>query len=363
VTTVGYVLRRLAASALLLLLLTLLTFTLYRAIPANPAGFLVDLSPGHAPSPEQIARAEKALGVDKPLWEQYGLYLWRAVHGDLGLAYEGTTFVPLTNERTGQAVAPAVLHAAMVTGSLVIGGALFALLLSIPLGAIAASRPRSLTDRTILVVTLIGICTHPLVVALLLQQFPGRQWGIAPASGYCRFFGAAQTTIDPATFRPALGCAGPGAWASHLVLPWITFALFFLAVYTRLVRVRMIEVMDEPFIRTAAAKGASRSRIVRHHALRNAMSPVLALVGMDIGLALGIALYIESVYRLPGLGLTTLAALNGTVGFDLPMILGVVLAIGLVIIVLNFAIDLVILWMDPRAAQAGTRRTAVGRVV
>ncbi len=361
-TTTGYVLRRLGASVLLLLLLTLLTFTLYRAIPANPAGFLVDLSPGHVPPPAEIARAEKALGVDKPLWEQYGLYVWRAAHGDLGIAYQGTRFVTLSNERTGQPVGRAVVRAAMVTGSLVLGGALFALLLSIPLGAIAASRPRSLTDRTILVVTLIGICTHPLVVALLLQQFPGRQWGLAPSSGYCSFFGTAQTSLDPVTSRHVTSCAGPVAWGSHLVLPWITFALFFLAVYTRLVRVRMIEVMDEPFIRTAAAKGASRARIVRHHALRNAMSPVLALVGMDIGLALGIALYIESVYRLPGLGLTTLSALNGSAGFDLPMILGIVLVIGLVIVVLNFAIDLIILWMDPRAAQTGTRGSAVGRI-
>jgi hypothetical protein len=83
---------------------------------------------------------------------------------------------------------------------------------------------------------------------------------------------------------------------------------------------------------------------------------------MDVGLALGIALYIESVYRLPGLGLTTLSALNGGVGFDLPMILGIVLVVGIVIIVLNFAIDLIVLWMDPRAAQAGTRRSAVGRI-
>ncbi|HVN61013.1 MAG TPA: ABC transporter permease [Gaiellaceae bacterium] len=361
--TFGYALRRLGASVLMLLVLTLLTFALYRAIPANPAGFLVDLSPGHVPKPAEIARARKALGVDRPLWEQYGLYLWRVAHGDLGIAFEGTRAVPLSNERTGQAVGPAVVHAAMVTGSVVVGGALFALLLSVPLGAIAASRPRSLTDRTILVVSLIGICTHPLVVALLLQQFPGRRWGLAPPGNYCPFFGTSQPgPFDFSAVTRAVSCGGPTAWASHLILPWITFALFFLAIYTRLVRVRMIEVMDEPFIRTAAAKGASRSRVVRHHALRNAMSPVLTLVGMDIGLALGIALYIESVYRLPGLGLTTLGALSGGAGYDLPMILGVVLVIGVVIIAVNFAIDLAVLWMDPRAAQGGTRRSAVGRI-
>ena len=271
------------------------------------------------------------------------------VHGDLGIAYQGTTLTP-DGSRVGTPVGPAVVRATLVTGALVIGGALLALLISIPLGAIAAAKPRSATDRTILAVSLVGICTHPLVVALLLQQFPGNRWGIAPARGYCPFFGTAGEPgkFDGFSLSQDLGCAGPTAWASHLILPWITFSLFFVAIYTRLVRVRMIEVMDEPYIRTAEAKGMPRARVVRHHALRNAMSPVLTLVGMDIGLALGIALYVESVYRLPGLGLTTLSALNGDTGFDLPMILGVVLVIGLVIVVANFIIDLVVSWMDPR---------------
>jgi peptide/nickel transport system permease protein len=344
----------------MLFVLVTLTFALYQAIPANPAGFLVDMQKA---KPDQIAKAEKALGLDKPLYEQYGLYLWRMAHGDLGIAYQDTALT-YNGDRIGKAVGPAVVRAAMVTGSLVLGGAVLALLLSIPLGAIAASRPRSWLDRTILAVSLIGICTHPLVVALLLQQFPGRSWGIAPPSGYCPFFGTAgePAKFDYFSLSQDLGCAGPRAWATHLILPWITFALFFLAIYTRLVRVRMLEVMEEPFIRTAAAKGASAQRIVRHHALRNAMGPVLTLAAMDVGLALGIALYIESVYRLPGLGLTTLSALNGTVGFDLPMILGIVLVVGIVIIALNFAIDLIVAWMDPRAAQAGTRKSAIGRI-
>jgi peptide/nickel transport system permease protein len=360
VTTLGYVLRRLSASVVMLFLLVTLTFALYQAIPSNPAGFLVDMQKA---TPDQIDKAEEALGLHEPLYEQYGLYLWRALHGDLGIAYESSSLT-YNGDRVGKAVAPAVFRAALVTGSLVVGGAVLALLLSIPLGAIAASRPRSWLDRGILAFSLIGICTHPLVVALLLQQFPGNRWGLAPPNGYCSFFGTAGEAgkQDYFSLSQDLGCAGPRAWATHLILPWITFALFFLAIYTRLVRVRMIEVMDEPFIRTASAKGASVPRIVRHHALRNAMGPVLTLAAMDVGLALGIALYIESVYRLPGLGLTTLSALNGDVGFDLPMILGIVLVVGIVIVVLNFAIDLIILWMDPRAAQAGTRRSAIGRI-
>ena len=359
-TTLGYALRRLGVSILLLLLLTFLTFSLYKAIPANPAGFLVDMQKA---TPDQIAKAEAALHLHDSFFKQYGDYLWRLVHGDLGIAYQNT-FLTADGSRVGTPVGPAVVRAALVTGALVIGGALVALLISIPLGAISAAKPRSATDRTILAVSLIGICTHPLVVALLLQQFAGNRWGIAPARGYCPFFGTAGEPgqFDGFSLSQDLGCAGPTAWASHLILPWITFALFFVAIYTRLVRVRMIEVMDEPYIRTAEAKGMPRRRVVRHHALRNAMSPVLTLVGMDIGLAIGIALYVESVYRLPGLGLSTLGALNGDTGFDLPMILGIVLVIGLVIVVANFAIDLIVAWMDPRAAEAGTRGSAVGRV-
>ncbi len=359
-TTAGYLLRRLGASALMLLLLVTLTFALYQLIPANPAGFLVDMQKA---TPEQVDKAETALGLHKPLYEQYGLYLWRALHGDLGIAYQSSSLT-YNGDRVGKAVAPAVVHAALVTGSLVIGGALLALLISIPLGAIAAARPHSFLDRTILAVSLIGICTHPLVVALLLQQFPGNRWGLAPPSGYCPFFGTAgqPSKLDYFSLSQGLGCAGPRAWATHLILPWITFALFFLAIYTRFVRVRMLEVMDEPFIRTAAAKGVSRTGIVRGHALRNAMPPVLTLAGMDVGLALGIALYVESVYRLPGLGLSTLSALNGTQGFDLPMILGIVLVVGFVIVVVNLVIDLVVAWMDPRATQGSTRQSVVGRI-
>ena len=257
-TTVGYALRRLGISILLLLLLSFLTFSLYKAIPANPAGFLVDMQKA---TPDQIAKAEAALDLHDSFFKQYGDYLWRLVHGDLGIAYQGTTLTP-DGSRVGTPVGPVVVRAALVTGSLVIGGALLALLISIPLGAIAAAKPRSATDRSILAVSLIGICTHPLVVALLLQQFAGNQWGIAPARGYCSFFGTVGEPgkFDGFSLSQDLGCAGPTAWASHLILPWITFALFFVGIYTRLVRVWMIEVMDEPYIRTAEAKGMPRAR-------------------------------------------------------------------------------------------------------
>ena len=94
-------------------------------------------------------------------------------------------------------------------------------------------------------------------------------------------------------------CGGPADWAAHLALPWLTFALFFVALYLRMVRTRMIEVLDEPYVRTARAKGASEPQVVRRHALRNGISPIVTMIGMDIGMAIGIAMYIETVFGLP----------------------------------------------------------------
>ena len=150
-------------------------------------------------------------------------------------------------------------------------------------------------------------------------------------------------------------CGGIGAWADHLVLPWITFALFFVALYMRIVRARMLEVLDEPFIRTARAKGASELRVIRSHALRNAIAPVVTMTAMDAGMAIGIAMYIETVFGLPGLGRTLIRALAGFQGYDLPVILAVTLAAAAAIIFLNLVADLVLLALDPTVARRGGR--------
>jgi peptide/nickel transport system permease protein len=350
----GYVVRRLLVALVLVWLLSVITFVMYFKIPADPAGVLVDMQKA---TPDQIAKAHHALGVDRPVYVQYGKYVWRAVHGDFGFSWATAGF--FGGQVDGVPVAPLIVDASRVTGSLVLGGIGLLLLIAIPLGTFVATRPRSWVDRATIGFSVAAISTHPLVVGLLLQLFVGNRWHIAPPSGYCPFHGR---VIDPANSTTFLGsvenlptCGGPVDWASHLVLPWLTFALFFVALYLRMVRTRMLEVLSEPYVRTARAKGASELRVVRAHALRNGISPIVTMIGMDAGMAIGIAMYIETVFGLPGLGRTTISALNNASGFDLPVIVGITLAAGLAIILLNLVVDLALLAIDPTISRRRVR--------
>jgi peptide/nickel transport system permease protein len=348
---IGYVLRRLGIAIVLIWIVSVVTFALYVTVPEEPAGFLVDLQ--HA-TPAQIADARHALGVDKPILTRYGDYVWRALHGDLGISWQGAG--PFGNEIQGIPVGPMLWDALRVTGSLVLGGLALMLVIAVPLGILAASRPRSWVDRLSVALGLAAISTHPLVVGLLLQLFAGTRWGTVPASGYCPLIGTGPKPPPLGIALPPPGeCGGVADWASHLLLPWLTFALFFVALYMRVVRARMIEVLDEPYIQTARAKGASETQVIRGHALRNAAPPLVTMLGMDAGMAIGIAMYVESVYRLPGLGRTAVLALGGPAGIDLPVVLGVTLVAAAVVILLNLAVDLIVLVVDPRISRTGVR--------
>ena len=345
-----FLVRRLIASVVLLLLLTLITFFVFWKIPSQPAAFLIDL---RYATPAQIQQARHVLGADRPVWVQYGKFVWRAAHGDLGRTWNSQRGGFSVREPNGKPVSREVLHAAAVTGSVVLGGVVLLLLVAIPLGLLSASRPRSLIDRLAVAIGIAGISTHPLVVGLLLQLFVGGRWHLAPQSGYCDFLPTGNS--DPNAFDAQAACSGPIGWASHLVLPWITFALFFVALYSRMVRARMLEVLDEPYVRTARAKGAKERRVILGHALPNTVLPLVTMTAMDIGTAVGIATYIEAVFRLPGLGLQTIRALSG-VAADLPLLIGIVVVTGTIIIVLNFLVDIVAVILDPTIT-----RTAGGR--
>jgi peptide/nickel transport system permease protein len=250
-----------------------------------------------------------------------------------------------------------VWKAALVTASLVLGGFVLLLLIAVPLGTFAATRPRSLIDRLSLGLSVAAISTHPLVVGLLLQLFVGNKWKLLPASGYCTVSTPSKASITAwERFAPTgtqKPCGGMGEWAWHLLLPWITFALFFVALYMRIVRARMLEVLEEPWVRTARAKGASEFRVIRVHALRNAIAPIVTMTAMDAGMAIGIAMYIETVFGLPGLGRTMIRALAGFQGYDLPVILAVTMVAAAAIIVLNLVADIVLLAIDPTVARRG----------
>jgi peptide/nickel transport system permease protein len=346
-----FVVRRLASSIVLLLLLTLITFVVFSRIPSNPAAFLIDL---RYATPAQVQHARHVLGADKPIFVQYGRFVWRALHGDLGRSYRqqrGGFTVPSS---TGTPVAGQVLRAGAVTGAIAFGGAILLFLVSVPLGMLAASRPRSTVDRAAAGVSMFGISTHPLVVALLLQLFLASKWRLLPQTGYCDFF---PKSVSATSYDPAAACSGPGGWAEHLAIPWIVFALFFVALYSRMVRARMLEVLDQPYIRTARAKGASQRRVMFRHALPNTALPIITMVAMDIGTAVGICVYIEAVFRMPGLGYTTIQSMGGA-GLDLPMLVGITLFTGTVIIVLNLLVDLIAVVLDPtirHSPRAGRR--------
>jgi peptide/nickel transport system permease protein len=234
-----------------------------------------------------------------------------------------------------QEVNDIVFRAAPVTASLVFGGAIVWLTLALPIGIVSALRPRSLVDRAGMVFVLIGLSAHPVWIGLIFAYLFGYKLGLTPIAGYCDFINPAESAE----------CGGPVQWAYHMLLPWVTFAILFAALYVRLIRANVMETMNEDYVRTARSKGAPEQRVIRSHILRNSLLPVVTILGMDIGLALGGAIFTESIYSLPGLGRQVLLSYQN---FDLPVILGVVVFATICIIVFNLVVDLLYAWVDPR---------------
>jgi peptide/nickel transport system permease protein len=314
-----YLIRRVLWAAVLFVVVTMVTYVIFFIIPADPA----KLACGQRATQSCIKLARHSMGLDKPVYAQYGRFLWKLVyHHDLGRSYVDR-----------QSVNATVARAAPVTASLVLGGAILWLLISVPIGVLSALKPRSLLDRFAMVFVLVGVSAHPVWLGLIFAYVIGFKLGLTPITGYCDFF------------NPTTDCGGPVQWAYHLVLPWLTFAILFAALYVRMIRANVMEAAAEDYVRTARAKGASESRVVTRHVLRNALLPVVTILGLDIGAALGGALFTESVYSLPGLGQTALTAI-GT--FDLPTVQGIVVFATLCIIVANLFVDLLYGVIDPR---------------
>jgi peptide/nickel transport system permease protein len=309
----------------LFLAVTVITYVIFFIIPADPAS----LACGKACTPADVARVRHSLGLDLSLPHQYWNFLVNLVwHQDLG-----TSFV------NRQSVNQIISTTAPVTASLVFGGAIFWLMLSIPLGIYSALKPRSIGDRAGMTFVLFGISAHPVWIGLILSYVFGyllrNFWIHTPIVGYCE-------AISP-PFGAA--CGGPVQWAYHMILPWVTFMVLFAALYVRLVRANVMETLSEDYVRTARAKGAGEGRVIVQHVLRNSLLPVVTILGMDIGLALGGAIFTESIFNLPGLGHRVLVAYNQN---DLPVILGVVVFSTIAVIIFNLIVDLLYAVIDPR---------------
>jgi peptide/nickel transport system permease protein len=289
-----YLIRRLIWAVMLFFAVTIVSYILFFIIPADPA--------------KQFA--------------------WRLIyHQDLGHSWYNR-----------ESVNHIIADAAPVTASLVIGGAIFWMLIAVPIGILSALRPRSLLDRGAMTFVLIGISAHPIWIGLIFAWLFGYKWGLTPITGYADVF-------NPPPGQPG----GPVQWAYHLILPWMTFMILFAALYVRMIRANVIETLGEDYVRTARAKGAPESIVLRSHVLRNAMLPIVTMLGMDIGLALGGAIFTETVYSLPGLGRTSVQALNN---YDVPTVMGVIVFSTIIIIVFNLIVDLLYAVIDPRIRLA-----------
>ncbi|HEV7640472.1 MAG TPA: ABC transporter permease, partial [Gaiellaceae bacterium] len=347
--------RRLVAGLVTLIAMITIAFVVFWLTPTKPLRFLY---PGQlAPTKYQTSHANHVLGLDKPKIEQWAHYVTHLPRGDFGGRWAATQVTP--DQRIIQFPVAALVNPALrMTLSLLVGGAVLVLLLAIPLGAFAGSRVGSIGDRTVSLIALIGICTHPMVIGILVRSLFSTSLHWLPPTGYCPLIKPAGST----------GCGGVVDWADHLALPWLTFALLFLALYVRMVRGSVADTLHEDYVRTARAKGAGEVRVIGRHVLPNAGLRVLTMIGMEIGTAIGVCIYIERAYQLPGLASLAVweMAGNGT-ALDLPMILAIVFVISAIVVVGNFIVDAIYVYFDPRTTvntgRPRTTKVAAGGVI
>ena len=316
-----YLIRRFLWAWVLFLAVTLVTYVIFFLVPASPAR----LAAGQSATPERVAEVEEFLGLDQPVYVQYWRFLKRLVI-DRSL---GESFI------NRQSVNGEILRAAPITASLVFGAMILVLMLAIPLGIFSALKPRSLLDRAAMTYVLIGISLPSFWIGLVLSYIVGYRLNLTPIAGYCEVVSVPEAAV----------CGGFTDWAYHMILPWLTLAIVVAGTYVRFVRAEVMETMTQDYVRTARAKGAPERQVMRSHILRNAMLPVVTMVGMDIGLLLGGSIFIETVFGLPGLGRTAFEAIGN---YDLPTLQGVVIFGAIAIILFTLFVDLLYAWIDPR---------------
>ncbi len=316
-----YLVRRLLWAGVLFFAVTIVTYVIFFLVPVNPAR----QAAGQAASPERVAEVEEFLGLHEPIYVQYWKFLRRLIFdGSLGHSFVDRSSV---NDE--------IFRAAPITASLIFGAMILVLVIALPIGILSALRPRSLLDRMAMGYVLVGISLPSFWIALVLSYLIGFKLGVTPIAGYCEVVSIPQ----------AANCGGLGDWVYHMILPWSALAIVQAGVYVRFIRAEVMETMNQDYVRTARAKGAPENRVMKDHILRNALLPVVTILGMDIGLLLGGAIFIETVFGLNGLGATALRSIGQ---FDLPVLQGVVVFGSIAIILFTLIVDLLYAWIDPR---------------
>lgn len=328
--TFRFVALRLLGMVGTLFVISVITYAVFYLLPSNPA----QLSCGRPCTPQRLAEASAFMGYDKPWATQYLDFLGGIVAGrhfgsgaaavDCAAPCFGYSF------RLNESVTQLIFDRAPVTFSIAIGAAILWLLLGVSAGVVAAVRRGTIVDRAAMAFSTIGVSSPSYLLGLLGILLFGFTLNVVPVGGYV-----------PLTENPLY-------WAWHLILPWCVLALISAAVFARLTRGQMLEVLDEDYIRTARAKGLRERRVVGRHGLRNVLIPVVTVFGLDLGQLLGGAVITEHVFSMQGLGALLLDAVSSS---DLPLIVGVTLFAAVLVIVANFLVDMVYGLLDPRVAR------------
>ncbi len=332
---VTYIIRRLLATVVLLFVVSVVTFSIFFLVPrlaGSTPETLATRYVGRAATAETVKLTAEKLGFYDPVVVQYGRWVKGVVVGadyDYGAGVErcpapclGYSFI------TKQPVWPDLVDRMSVTLSLAVGASIIWLLAGVATGVLSALRRGSIFDRVAMGIALGGV-SLPIfftgIVSLAIFSY------------------ALDLTAPGGSFTPFT--ENPAEWAYNLILPWITLAFLFAAAYARLTRAGMLETMNEDYIRTARAKGLREQRVVVRHGLRSALTPIVTIFGLDVGLLLGGAVLTESTFSLPGLGKYAIDAITNQ---DLPKVMGVTLLAASFIVVANLIVDLLYAVIDPR---------------
>jgi peptide/nickel transport system permease protein len=318
---IPFIIRRLLWMVVLLLIISFLTFLIFYTLPsADPAL----LRAGRQPSPELVASIRKTLGLDQPFYVQYLKYLERLVfHFDFGYSYQNNV-----------SVKSQIFDRLPATATLAFGGMLCWLIIGLPIGIIAARKQGTWFDKAAMGAALVAISAPVYWLGLVsLYLFSDDLGRIKLFKGAGAYPSSGNIFTDPAAVIPAL------------IMPCLVLAASFAAVYARFLRGNLIETMSEDYVRTARAKGLRERRVVFKHGVRSAITPIVTILGLDLGILLGGAILTETVFNIPGVGRLAFDAIQKS---DLPTVQGTVLMGAFFIILLNLLVDVVYAFLDPR---------------
>ncbi len=331
-----FIILRTAASLLVLVGASIITFFLARVVPSNPAALYI----GPKARQDEIDRVTKQLGLDRPLPVQYAIYMRELLHGDLGISIG--TKRPVLQEITGRL--PATLE-------LLLAGMILAAVLGVPLGVLSArwqGRPPDVAVRT---VSIMGVSMPAFYLGLLLQILFFRNLDLLPLAGRVSNDLRFTHPVETITHFIILDSILTRNWFAlkdalrHIILPAMTLAAYPLGLIARMTRAAMLEVLEQDYIRTARAYGIKDHVIIYLYALKNAISPTLTVLGLTFAFALTGTFFVEIIFNWPGLGLFTVRSL---LNVDYPAIMGVTLFGASGYVLINLVVDLLQAWIDPR---------------